>query len=199
MAGFDSTLGGSAANSYISLAEADSFFEFNVYQTQWDAFDDDAKRAALVQATFYMETISWAGTRCNPSTDDATLPQNLSWPRSGASCDGIQATCAAIPKAIRDAQALLALNLATSPDSISGPIGGGGSGAAEGTYVSSQKLGDLQIDYAAYPQGQTITNDCVGCDTPEVIAKYPWLKGLLSCWADISTGSSSRVLLRVRS
>ena len=150
MAGFDSTLGGATANSYCSLVEADDFFQFNVYATQWNAFDEDAKRAALVQATFFLETISYEGTRCNPATDDNTVPQALSWPRAGAVCDGIESTCAAIPKEIIQAQCLLALNLATTPDSITGPIGGGDSSAPPGTFVSQQTLGDLSQSFTEY-------------------------------------------------
>jgi len=195
---FDATLGGSTANSYVDLTYANDYFVLSPYAAQWTAFTDDAKQIALVQACTALETVDYAGTRCSPSTDEATAPQALAWPRSGVSCDGIQASCAAIPKAIKDAQCLLALNLATSPDSINGPIGGGG-GVTAGTYVSSKKLGDLQIDYAAFPNGESSSNDCVDCSTPGVIATYPWLKGMLGCWADISTGGTSRVLLRVRS
>nr|BAR36034.1 putative head-tail connector protein [uncultured Mediterranean phage uvMED] len=193
MAGFDSTLGGSVANSYISLETADDIFQFNAQEAAWNAFDDDAKRAALVQATFYLEDISWAGTRCDPSTDDAALPQALAWPRSGASCDGVPATCGAIPKRIQQATAFLALNLATTPDAISGPIGGGGS-TQPGLYVKRNKLGDLEQEFAEFTGG----SDCNDCATPDLIVKFPWLKPLLACWAVIGS-TNSKILLRVRS
>jgi hypothetical protein len=110
----------------------------------------------------------------------------------------VAASCAAIPKEIKNSQCLLALNLATNPDAITGPIGGGGATQA-GVYISKNQLGDLIQEFSAFPSGESGSNDCVDCSTPEVIAKFPWLKGMLSCWADISTGSSSKVLLRVRS
>lgn len=198
MAGFVSTLGGSTANSYCSLDDANDFFQFNVYETQWAAFTDDQKRSALVQATFFLETVSYEGTRCDPSTDDDALPQALSWPRSGAVCDGVTSTCAAIPKEIIQAQCLLALNLATAPDSITGPIGGGGSGGSAGTYVSKQQLGTLVQEFSEYTSGND-NSDCTDCSTPDVINAYPWLKGILSCYADLGGSSSSKVLLRVRS
>lgn len=196
MATFDATLGGSEANSYVTLDAADSFFEFSVYQTQWDAFTDAEKQAALVQACGFLETVDFKGTRCSPSSDDENLPQSLSWPRSGASCDGVAAACSFIPKEVREAQCLLALNLATNPDAITGPIGGGG-GAAAGTYVSKNQLGDLVQEFKEYTREDS-TNDCADCSTPEVIAKFPWLKGMLSCWADLAVGGS-KILLRVRS
>ena len=196
MATFDSTLGGSTANSYISLAEADSVFDFSMQETAWDAFSDAEKQAALVQATFWLETVKFSGTRCSPSSDDDTLPQSLQWPRSDASCDGVAAACTFIPKEIKQATAFLALNLATSPDSITGPIGGG-TEQQSGVYVKKNKLGDLEQEFAEYSR-ENATNDCNTCSTPEVIARYPWLRGILSCWADISS-SGGKVILRVRS
>ena len=194
---FDATLGGSAANSYVDLAYADAYFSLSPYWAQWNEFSRTSREIALVQACSALETVSFAGTRCDPSTNDANSPQALAWPRSGASCDGVSSSCGSIPKAVKDAQCLLALNLATSPDSINGPIGGGGTNQA-GTYVSKQQLGDLVQEFSAYPSGETGGDSCIDCTTPDVIATYPWLKGMLGCWASISTGAS-KVLLRVRS
>ena len=189
---FDATLGGSAANSYVDLTYADTFFQLTPYWGQWSEFSRTNREIALAQACAALETIDFAGTRCSPSTDDAALPQSLAWPRSGASCDGVEATCAAIPKAIRDAQCMVALNLATSPDAITGPIGGNNS--APGVYVSKNQLGDLVQEFSEYSSG----GDCNDCATPGVVTAFPWLKPMLSCWASIGT-SSSKVLLRVRS
>ena len=194
---FDATLGGSTANSYVDLAYADAFFALSPYWAQWNEFSRTNREIALVQACAALETVSFAGTRCDPSTNDADAPQALSWPRSGAVCDGITSTCGSIPKQIGDAQCLLALNLATNPEAITGPIGGGG-GAAAGTFVSKQQLGDLVQEFSAYPSGETGGDSCIDCATPDVIATFPWLKGMLGCWATIST-STSKVLLRVRS
>ena len=102
------------------------------------------------------------------------------------------------PQEILDAQCLIAYNLVMNPEMITGSPGGGGDGAAAGTYVSEQTLGTMSIKYAAYPSGESGSDSCVDCSTPDVIAKLPWLKGVLSCWADVSTGGS-KVLLRVRS
>jgi hypothetical protein len=195
---FDATLGGSTANSYVELVYADDYFILSPYWEQWSAFSRTNREIALVQACSAMETIDYAGTRCSPSTDEATAPQALAWPRSGASCDGVSSSCTAIPKTVKDAQCLLALNLATSPDSINGPIGGGGGATQAGTYVSKNQLGDLVQEFSAYPSNDSGTDSCIDCSTPGVIATYPWLKGMLSCWAVIGS-TSSKVLLRVRS
>ena len=199
MAGFNATLGGSAATSYITVDVADGWLVNTRFNTAWQGNTEAQKSEYLVAATFWLDQVNYAGTRCSPSTDNPALPQALAWPRSGASCDGIEATCAAIPAAIQQATAILAVNLSVNPEVIGGPIGGGGGNTQAGTYVASQELGDLKISYAAYPSGEAGGDDCVGCDTPTVIVKFPWLKGLLSCWAIIATGGSGKVIMRVRS
>ena len=199
MAGFDATLGGSSATSYISIDVADVLLANTQYNGAWQGNTEAQKSEYLAAATFWLDQIDYAGTRCNPSTDNAALPQALSWPRSGATCDGVEATCAFIPAQVQQATAMLAANLTATPDAITGPIGGGGGGAQAGTYVSKNQLGDLVQEFSAFPNGESSKNDCVSCDTPIVIEKFPWLKGLLGCWANISTGNSSKVILRVRS
>lgn len=192
-----SIVGGARSNSYVSGTEADEYAAFQSWDATWLGKTESERTIALVNACRWLDTIDFAGTRCDPSTTDAANPQSLSWPRSGATCDGVAATCAFIPKEIKEAQILIAYNLAVNPELITGTPGGGGSAQA-GTYVSQQVLGDLSISYAAYPSGEQSRNDCVDCATPAIIAALPWLKGVLSCWADISTGSS-KILLRVRS
>ena len=193
------TLGGATSNSYVTGVTADQFAELQSWNDVWLGKSESERTIALLQAAKWLDTIDYGGTRCNPSTDSSTLPQKRSWPRSDVSCDSVAATCAFIPQAILDAQILIAFNLLVNPEMITGSPGGGGGGAAAGTYVSEQTLGTMSIKYAAYPGGESSSNDCVDCSTPEIIAKLPWLKDLLSCWADISTGSNSKVLLRVRS
>ena len=192
------TLGGATSNSYVTGVTADQFAALQSWEAVWTGKSESERTIALLQAAKWLDTIDFGGVRCNPSTDSSALPQMRAWPRSGVSCDGVEATCAFIPQAILDAQCLIAYNLVVNPEMITGPGGGSGGGAAAGTYVSKQQLGDLVQEFAAYPSGETSSNDCVDCSTPDVIAKLPWLKGLLGCWADTSYGGS-KVLLRVRS
>ena len=133
-------IGNTLANSFVTGVEADSFAAFQAWNDTWTGKTESERTIALVNACRWMETIDYAGTRCNPSTNDAALPQALSWPRSGASCDGVEATCSFIPKEIKEAQILIAYNLAVNPELITGTPGGGG--AQAGTYVSVQQLGD---------------------------------------------------------
>ena len=192
------TLGGATSNSYVTGITADQFASLQSWESAWLGKTESERTIALLQAAKWLDTIDFGGTRCSPSTDSSALPQMRAWPRSGVSCDGVEATCAFIPQAILDAQCLIAYNLVINPEMITGQPGGGGGNTQTGTYVSSQKLGDLQIDYAAYPSGDTGGDSCIDCSTPAIIAALPWLKGILSCWADVNT-SSSKILLRVRS
>lgn len=193
------TVGGSDSNSYVNGAEADSYAEFQSWNDVWLGKTEGERTIALINACRWLDTVDFAGTRCNPSSDDAALPQALSWPRSNASCDGVAATCTMIPKEIKEAQILIAYNLVVNPELITGTPGGGG-GAPSGTYVKRNKLGDLEQEFAEFTNnGSTGPGECVDCSTPAIIAALPWLKGILACWADISAPGVSKVILRVRS
>ena len=185
----DATIAGASANSYVSGAEMDVFASFESWEAAWLAKTEAERTVAIIQACRWLQTIDYAGTRCTP--------QALAWPRSGATCDGFEATCSVIPAEIKQAQCLLAYNLVVNPNLITGTPGGGGTTQA-GVYVSKQALGDLVQEFSAFPSGDAGGDSCVDCAPPAVIAALPWLKGVLACWADISTGSS-KVLLRVRS
>ena len=188
---FDATIGGEFANSFCDEVFADAYSSNQSWQAAWFAKTAEERQVALISSTKWLETVSYEGTRC-------TAVQSLAWPRADASCDGVSSSCDIIPLRIRQAEVELAMQLIANPDAITGQPGGGG-GAAAGTFVSEQTLGDLSIKYSAYPAGEQSSNDCIDCSTPAVIAAFPWLADLLSCYADISTGSGSKVLLRVRS
>lgn len=188
---FDATIGGEFANSYCDEVFADAYASNQSWQAAWFAKTVEERQVALISSTKWLETVSYSGTRC-------TATQALAWPRSGATCDGVASSCDVIPLKIRQAEVELAYQLIANPDAITGQPGGGG-GASAGTYVSKNQLGDLVQEFSAYPSGEQSSNDCTDCSNPEVINKFPWLRDFLACYADISTGSGSKVLLRVRS
>ena len=196
MAGFDATLGGSAATSYVSIAEADDILSNSRYTGTWQGNTEADKSNYLNAATLWLETLDYVGTRCSPSTDNSALPQALKWPRSGATCDDVEATCSFIPRDIKYATAILAAHLTANPEAITGPIGGGG-GAAQGTFVSKQKIGSLEIEYDQY-QGGTVTS-CDNCDDPAIITAFPWIVDLLKCWVNSGLRGGVGLMLRVRS
>ena len=192
MAGFDATLGGSAATSYVSIAEADALLTNTRYNTAWQANTEAQKSEYLVSATFWLDTLDYVGTRCSPSTDNPALPQALKWPRSGATCDGVEATCSFIPNEIKQTTVVLAANLSANPEAITGPIGGGGGSAPTGTFVKRQKLDVLEIEYDQFSNPES--SSCDTCGDPALIQAYPWIKDLLKCWVK---GIGSQQMIRL--
>lgn len=183
---FDATLGGETSNSYCELAFATAYAANQPWGDTWAGLTQAQQEIALIGATKWMETLPYAGTRCSAT-------QALAWPRSGASCDGVPATCDIIPIKVRQAEVELAYMLSQSPDAITGPPGGGG--AASGTYVKRNKLGDLEQEFAEYSSADS---SCDNCGDPALISRYPWLEDMLGCWLGATFGSS-KILLRVRS
>ena len=69
---FDSTAGGTAANSYVSLQEADDYFEFRLHSDSWEDYANQEQ--ALVTATKMLEWyVVWA-------TFSKTITQALTYP-----------------------------------------------------------------------------------------------------------------------
>ena len=200
MAVFDATLSGAKSTSYISVERATELVADTPQQALWETLSEAEQKSALNGATFWLETLSYGGTRCGvPSADDPTKPQALQWPRSGVTCNGYTAACDLIPYKVEYAEVLIALQLHQNPNAIIPPAGGGGGSA--GTYVSKNQLGDLVQEFSEYSNAEAAANDCSDCNNPELINAMPWLRSLLGCWLDqgsISTGES-RVILRVRS
>ena len=192
----NATLGSSTANSLVSEADADTYAATVWWGATWLALTTPEKEIALIGATSAMETLQWKGTRCTPSVDDADKPQALAWPRSDASCDGVAAACTLIPKAITNACLELAYQLSQNPSALQPGVT---ATAAAGTYTSKEKLGDLEVNYAAFPAGAGSADSCTSCSDPKVISTFPWLKGMVSCWAELGSASGSRIVTRVLS
>ena len=187
MATLDATLSGESSNSYVDIAFADMYAANQPWSAKWDLLSEDEKAVSLIQATAWMETLSYSGNRCSTT-------QSLAWPRANASCDGVPATCDIIPYGVRRTEVELAWQAHQNPDAI---IGGGG-GASAGTYVKRQKLGSLEVEYDQY-QGTTVTS-CDNCNDPAVITKFPWIKGFIGCWlGGNSVSGGVGLMLRVRS
>ena len=69
----NATLQSETANSYVTLAEANTYFETVPSSTNWDDKTDDQKNRALISATRWIDTLNFYGDRCDQS-------QALSWP-----------------------------------------------------------------------------------------------------------------------
>jgi len=69
----DATIGGVNANSYVTLAYANSFFENVLLPNAWDSATPNDQQRALMTATQWLEEFDWVGT-------PATTTQALKWP-----------------------------------------------------------------------------------------------------------------------
>lgn len=101
----DNTVGGSAANSFVSLAEAETYMESRLNASLWDAASTDSKNRALVEATRELGTCGWCG-------GSASSTQALPWPRQWAPNPddpyGQYYTTDEVPQRVKDAQMELA-------------------------------------------------------------------------------------------
>ena len=102
------TAGSASANSYLSVAGADSIANGMLGTLAWSTATSDDKARALISATNGLETLSWLGER-------ATTTQALSWPRTDADCGDKAPASDEIPREIELATFDLANALLTTP------------------------------------------------------------------------------------
>ena len=108
---FDATVGGENSNSYVTIAEADAFFEMRPQYEDWEDLEEN-KEAWLVLATDRLEQEKYQGER----TDD---DQALSFPRVGVVVDGIEIDNDTIPLGMKRAQMKYALILSGEDNPLS--------------------------------------------------------------------------------
>lgn len=68
------TIGGTTANSYVSVTEADSYFDDRLNSESWSTAVADDKTRALITAAARLDDENWRGDR-------NTTTQALAWPR----------------------------------------------------------------------------------------------------------------------
>lgn len=121
----DTTVGGPAAEAYISVTDADTYFSLRG-NTAWAALTTPAKEAALRLSTDYMAgAYKWCGER-------TTDTQALDWPRTGTQYDDD-----VIPEAVKRANAELAVRASA-----------GSLLADQGAQVKSETVGPISVTYA---------------------------------------------------
>ena len=153
----DATLGGASANSYVTLADADAYFETTPDSASWDDKTNDQKNRALISATRWIDALSFYGDRCSET-------QALKWPREDYKVDGIELACTLIPVGIEVATYELARALANDTDAITGNTG------TTGIY-DEVELGELKVKYNKTSQTSGVINN--------VFDVYPWLQTYL--------------------
>jgi hypothetical protein len=114
----DATPGGTASNTYCTLAEAETYHAARVPHVDWAAATTAEKNAALVMAARLMDALwEW----CEWSTN---ATQALAWPRSGmiAANRWSAIDSGAIPPELKNAQAEFAAQLLTSDRTLDNDI-----------------------------------------------------------------------------
>ena len=153
----DATLGGASANSYVTLADADAYFDTTPDSTSWDNKTTDQKNRALISATRWIDALSFYGDRCSET-------QALKWPREDYKVDGIELACTLIPVGIEVATYELARAFANDTDAITGSTG------TTGIY-DQVELGELKVKYKSSSMTPGVINN--------VFDVYPWLQTYL--------------------
>lgn len=87
-------------NSYLSVADADTYFGERLYADDWTSADSTTKEKALVMARRFIDQQQFTGERTGED-------QLLAWPRTGIA--GVDSS--AVPQDVVDAQCELALAL----------------------------------------------------------------------------------------
>jgi len=154
------TLSSATANSYVTLAEANTYFETVPDSTTWDNKTDDQKNRSLIAATRWIDSFVYFGDRCDHG-------QALKFPRNNYQVDDVELACTAIPNNIKYAQYELARALANDTDAMTGNIGTNGN-------IAEAKLGDLAVKYNVASQGNGSVNN--------IMDVYPWLQSYLGAY-----------------
>lgn len=93
------------ADSYLTLADAETYFTSRLFKTNWDTATDVTKEAALKWATKLIDAeFIWKGT-------PAYYGQSLGWPRGNVTYDRRLLSHLLIPVPIKNAVCELALAL----------------------------------------------------------------------------------------
>ena len=111
----DAVVGGTTSNSYISLADADTFWSKKLETEEWLAFSKDERDKALIQATSQSEMLVHLGVKYYNTT---VKEQSLHYPRAN-DIDEVDGSTIIIPQPIEDytcIQALYLLEKWKSPD-----------------------------------------------------------------------------------
>lgn len=184
----DCTLGGPTANSYVCLPEAEAIAGNIIGGDEWIALSEEEKVYSLIAATAMLETLQYRGEICSTT-------QRLKHPRQGEDCEGRPLTCDEIAFKLKEAEVMLAMQMAKNPGSIIN--GGGVDTAPAGTFVKRVKLGDLEQEFAQF--NNNVGSNCDDCSEPIAFQRYPWLQAVLGCYTDIPIVGGARIIGRVRS
>ena len=170
----NATIKDANANSYVTLTEANAYFETVPDSSTWTNKTDDQKKRSLISAARWIDTLVFYGDRC----DDG---QALKFPRNNYQVDGVELACSKIPNGIKYAQYELARALANYTDAITGTSGKDGN-------FEDVKLGVIQVKYNTASQGTGSINN--------ILDVYPWLQSYLGAYMLGGAGSFQMRVVR---
>jgi len=129
----NSTPGDALADSYVSVADADTYFNMSYGSNAWSTINNSNKEVLLVQSTRLLDSIYvWSGLIDSSST------QSLRWPRTGViDMDRRAVSSSTIPKAIKNATCEMAMSI----------FSGGGYNPTENT-LDSMKIGPISMNFS---------------------------------------------------
>ena len=134
----NSTLGGITTNSYVTLADADAYFEDRMHSSVWDSFSEQEK--VLITSSQMLDWYTkWKGNK-------ATAAQSMQWPRTGAiRPDGTVIADDALPPEVKTAVFELAFSNIGSDRTSDDPLAG----------IGQLKAGSLMIKSGPEKPNQT--------------------------------------------
>lgn len=170
------TAGSASANSYLSVAEANTIASSMVGDLSWNTATTDDKTRALLTATNGLETLSYIGTR-------ATTDQALSWPRSNAACGDKTPSTTEVPRELKLACFDLAEALLGNPTMLRSSVAT--AGLIPG--VANRDLRRLKLDVMELEWRTDVARTGSSAITPLTV--LPHLASILGCLTTSTTRS----------
>ena len=168
------TAGATNANSYLSVAGADSIADSMVGTLAWSSATEANKIKALITATNGLETLKWTGSR-------SSTTQALAWPRKEASCGDKTIGEDEIPRELELATFDLANALLGDPTLLRSSS----SKEALVTGIPNRDLKRIKLDVMEIEWNTNVGNSTTEAVTPLTV--LPHLATILGCLTTSTT------------
>lgn len=178
------TAGASDANSYLSVAAADSLANLQLGTLSWSSASTDNKGRALIQSTRLLDELSWIGEK-------AASTQALLWPRKEAECGDWSFASTEIPPQLKQACFDLAEYLLGQDQ----PVRSAGAGSSElipgipNANLRSASVDVISVEFATSQQAEA----------KNALNLLPHLQHVLGCLCLSKAASSSGSIKVLRS
>lgn len=180
------TAGASNANSYLSVADADSIAATMLTTQGWSTATSDDKGKALIAATRYLDQLEWVGSK-------ASSTQALLWPRDDASCGEKSYDNDEIPREVELACFDLADALLDTPTLLSAAPSGSGEliPGIPNADLRSAAVDVIRVEFKETGGGSA--------QQKNALTVLPHLSGLLGCLCLSKPFSAGRTVTVLRS